>query len=237
MSRRTLIAAAALVLGLPTLAAATGAPSSSAASLGGLSSQSLAAWTITGGPGTPTVAVWDSFTRPNGTNLTGQTTGAGGPAWQVVSGTWTTAANSGRLSSNTQDAAVVVECDQPDLTVVATMTPANGNFSGGLTLKQTGLGFLAVDYSSENGGRIELARMLFGGRTVLAGVTGVGRVTPATLSAAYAGGTITIRLNGVTWLTHTLSGVDEWLYGTSTRAGLYAGADTQSAFDNFRCEY
>jgi hypothetical protein len=234
MSRRILtivIAAAVAVLVLATGITA------SAASLGGLTSRSLGAWVLAGGTGAPTVGVWDPFTRPNGTNLNGQATGGSGAAWQVVSGTWTTTGNAGRLSSTTADAAIVADCGASEATVVATLTLGSPTYSAGLTLLRGPVGFISVDYSSAGGGTIEISRTFFGNRSVLASITGVGRTSPVTLSASYTGGTITVQLNGVSRLSHTLSPTLEWFYGSNTEFGLYADGDTQTTFDNVRCEH
>jgi hypothetical protein len=210
--------------------------SSSAASLGPLASGSLGAWSLTGGTGAPTVAGWDNFTRPNGTNLNGQPTAGGGPAWQVITGTWTNTPN-GAKSSNTADAAIVVDCGSSNLTTTAVMSMPLGNFSAGLTLKATGSWLLTVDYSSASSGRIDIATVFNGTETVLATVTGVGRTSPATLSATYTDGVVTVRLNGVQQLTTTLSWGNALLAGFSTRSGLYADSDALTTFDDFRCEH
>jgi hypothetical protein len=213
------------------------ARTSSAASLGPLAARSLGAWSVTGGTGAPIVSGWDSFTRPNGTNLNGQASGGGGPAWQVITGVWTTSANAAK-SSNTADAAIVVDCGSTNLTTTAALTLPAGTaaFSAGLTLKATGAWLLVVNYSSANSGRLDIATVYGGTTTVLASVTGVGRTSPATLSATYADGTVTVRLNGVPRLTTTLSWGNALLAGFSTRSGLYADADAVTLFDDFRCE-
>ena len=209
----------------------------SAATLGGLTAESLGAWVLPGGAGVPTMAAWDNFARADGTNLNGQATGDNGPAWQVVSGTWTTSANAGKLSVNARDAALVVDCGATNATVTATITlPANGNFSAGLALKQGTAGFLSVEYGHGNSGNIEIARTLSGSRQVLASVTNLGRNSPATLAATYLDGTVTVQLNGVSRLSATLDSATEAVYRPHTRFGLSADNDSLSTFDNFRCE-
>jgi hypothetical protein len=212
------------------------ASTSSAASLGPLASRSLGAWSVAGGTGAPTVSAWDSFTRPNGTNLDGQPTGGGGPDWQVIAGTWSSSPN-GAKSSNTANAAMVVDCGSSNLTTTVVMSMPLGNFSAGLTLKAFGSWLLTVDYSSANSGRIDIATVYNGTQTVLASVTGVGRTSPTTLSATYDDGTVTVRLNGVQRLTTTLSWGNALLAGFSTRSGLYADSDALTTFDDFRCEH
>jgi hypothetical protein len=94
-----------------------------------------------------------------------------------------------------------------------------------------------VDYSSASSGRIDIATVFNGTQTVLASVTGVGRTSPATLSATYTDGVVTVRLNGIQQLTTTLSFGNALLAGFSTRSGLYADSDALTTFDDFRCEH
>jgi hypothetical protein len=231
MARRTFTTVT--IAGLAALVLGTAA-ASSAASLGGLTSQRLSAWVLPGGTGAPTVAAFDSFTRPGNTDLDGQATGGGGPAWQVVAGTWVTIGGAGRADSNTADAAVVTDCGVSEATSVVRLALLNGRFSAGLTLLQGSAGYLAVDYSSDDG--MQLVRVLPGDRSVLT-TASAARISPTTLSATYASGVVTVHLNGGLVLTHQLSDTDRALLGSNTGVGLYADADKQTRFDDFRCEH
>jgi hypothetical protein len=233
MSPRRLTIVAAAVLGALLLA---GAHIASAATLGGVSSRKLGAWTFAGGSGAPTVMAWDGFTRTNGTNLAGVASGGGGPAWQVLAGTWITAGNAARDTPSVTNAAMVVDCALTNATVTVGLSTSPGSFYAGLTLKSVASGYLYVSFRNINGGRIDVGRVVGTTDTPIASVTNVGSPSSATLSATYAAGVVTVRFNGVTVLTTTLSAANVTTFGSSTRYGLYSGNDTQTLFDDFRCE-
>jgi hypothetical protein len=234
-SRRAIIGFGVIVVSLVLATAQL----SSAATLGGVSSEQLGAWDLPGGTGAPTVAAWDDFTRPAEVDLDGQASGGGGPAWSVVSGTWTNGADqtsASQQSADTASAAIVVDCGNPDLTVTAVLTGPTADATG-LVVKRVGSSLLVVQHRDQADGTLEIARIIDGTTTVMATATNVGWVSPGTLSATYDGGEMTVRLDGTTRLTSTLTPADASTFGPSTTAGLVAGNDQQTLFDDFRCEH
>jgi hypothetical protein len=223
---------AAALLALGVLASVHGA---AAASLGPLASGRLGAWQSPARPAVPTVRAWDGFTRPDGTQLANQPTGGGGPAWQVVRGTWTTAGNRAQESANTANAAVLVNCGAGDVNTTVVLSAASA-FSGGLALAGNGTTFLAVNYRSQGGGSVTLTKFAGAASTLLATADRVGSPGTVTLSATYAAGTVTVAVDGAVALTHSLAAGDRTLFGANTLQGLFVDRENRTRFDDFRCE-
>jgi hypothetical protein len=235
MVHRRLLVSICAIVGAATMAAPAAVPVASATSLGGVTSRRLGAWTLTGGSTAPTVLTWDGFTRPVGTDLNNAATG-GGPVWRVIRGTWITATNQAQDKPSAQNAAVVVDCGRVNATVTAVLLPGPTAYAGGVAFKSNGTNLLYAYYRNQSGGSVEVGKVVNGNATPLASSANVGAGVATTVSAAYAGGLVTIRINGVTVLTVSLSAADVTAFGANTRNGLYADNDSQTLFDDFRCE-
>jgi hypothetical protein len=233
MLRRPVRTLASALAAVAVLASVHGA---AAASLGPLTAKRLGAWQWATRPAVPTVRAWDGFTRPDGTLLNNEPTPGGGPVWQVVRGTWTTVGNRAQESANTADAVILVDCRATDVTTSVVLSAGPAAFSGGLALAGSGTTFLSVNYRSQGGGSVTLAKSVGATMTTLATAGNVGSPGTVTLSATYAGGTVTVAVGGTVVITHGLSTADRTLLGSNTRQGLYVDRETRVRFDDFRCE-
>lgn len=203
--------------------AAGGLMTAHAASLGGINSGSLAAWTYPADIEVGPVAC-SSFDLPGG--LAGQPVGCGGGTWSTSGGTWNV--SNGRVKSTAQAAIASVAGPSPYMSASADLIDANQkNRVGGVVVSfdaATGSHLAAVIVGP---GRVELRQVgavttLLGSAPITIGPTARLRITRTTT-------TVTVTVNGATVITVSIaSGVL-----TGTGAGLYHGGGPPVSFDNF----
>lgn|GEM_PF-6277652 len=236
------VAAAPAVAGVLAVALISAA----AASLGGLTSAALDAWSSAAATGAPSVVAWENFDGTNGTNLNGTTTDGGSRTWSRVGGTWTISSN--RAVSTSADSYLHLNASSASRAVEVTVH-RNGatSFDGGPIVdgNSGASDLLSADWTSNSNGSIELWKKVGGGWTLLSAVTGLypGGIATAPSSVtvridAVSTSVVTVSLDGVVRITYTLTAGEQTTFknGTHTYAGIISYNTNQLTFDNFHVD-
>lgn len=225
----------ALVAGL-TLCVAGGSAviAASAASLD-LTARPLDAWSTQLAAAAPAVITCDNFSSDgtlSGRSVTEVTT-CGAFTWTVHTGSWSTSA--GRASADgTAGAAASVAAGAADAAVVAAIVDADtGGRQGGVLLAHDGGDdFLAAVLVGDDPDRVDLVLVDEGAPSVLA--TAATTIAASTrLEIVRVGDQITVQVDGVSLIDHTLTAGELAALGSGTGAGLYASSSTIQ-IDDFR---
>ena len=207
-----------------------------AATLGGITTRTLGAFSVSGGSSAPTVAGCDDFTGTNGVSLNSRAATVAAPCanrtWTVHVGAWTIQSN--RAAANATAAAVATQnVTASGASARVELTSLNtGSRSGGVVVSHNGtttyLAAVAIDGSPD---RTELRLVNAGVPTVLASAN-TPLATTNTIRLSRAGAAVTVELDSSTVLSYTLSAANQTTLGTGTRPGIYSG-NTNVRFDNF----
>ena len=207
-----------------------------AASVGGLTARTLAAFSQPVTVAAPTVAGCDNFTGTTGASMSGRAalnaSACSGRTWTVHAGTWTIQANQA-ASNATASAAATLNTSFVDGSAEVTLAGLNtGGRSGGLVASHDGATtYLAAVMVDGTPDRVELRLVASGVSTLLTTVNPT-FATTNTLRLTRAGSTITVTLNSTLVLTYTLSAGQSGALGTGSRSGLFGG-NASVRFDNF----
>ena len=216
--------------------AAVGALVSATAASLGVTSKQLTTFNQSQVVAAPTILSCDNFSRnaSTGNQVNGRPVqlpaNCGTATWQVNSGSWQI--NGSRASASGPNATATLPAGRTDVSVEATFSRVAGNNRiGGLSFAHSGstrryLAAVLVDGSS-----VELR--LSDGNTVTT-LASVSTTFPSTvrLRATLSAGVVTISINGVLRLTHTLSTASRNVINGNTRAGLYDN-EGSIRFDDF----
>lgn len=206
----------------------------SAASLNGIVTAKIGAWTIPGSTGAPTVVTWTGFTGSNNTRLSGANLEGGG-SWVADIGTWTIQSNQAATNSVSL-ANMSVDVGSNSASAWATLTFGATARAGVMALDNGGVAIYAL-YSKGSGGTIQLYKYS-GGQVLLATVTGVGTPTSAVMGLDATTNVMRVSWNGAVVLSYTLtaSEVGTFKTGTNHRFGIIADSDSLTRFDNFHVD-
>jgi hypothetical protein len=218
----------------------------SASSLGGVTAPGLAGLTMSTSTGAPTVVAYENFTGSNGTNLDNTSTDGGGLTWLADNATWTIQSNSAR-SGNAVDSVLVVNGSSNDGAVEATIYRNGGTtFDAGLIVNGDSItnNMLYVEWRYQSNGELRLSKKVSDSPTTLGSVTALYPGGPSTAPASIVlrlvstSTTVTVYLDGVLMISHSLSGAETTLFKNSTHrwVGLTAVSDTTSTFDNWHLD-
>lgn len=207
-----------------------------AASLGDLTSRSLAEWTQAATITTPTLLTCDDFSRAAATGSALNTRPVQLPAncgaftWTSHLGTWTI--SSGQLAATTTNATATIATGQTDISAETTILNANGS---------SRIAGVAIDHTGST--RIFLVAVLSGpGTAMLQLVNGVAITTLATAAATVTastvlritrnGTTVTVSVNGTLALTYTLTSAQVTTLAAGVRVGLYWNSGSTIRYTN-----
>lgn len=237
--RRFVISAGAVVAMF-----ASGAMIADAATLGGVNSAVLSAFSATGSSGAPSVTAWEDFERSNRTRLDGQITDGGGLTWVAVRGNWRIRQN--RANATRGDVALVVDAGTPDQSAEATLFRGGTTFDFGLVanMNADGSEFIAAELSSASNGQVELWRF-DGAWTLLVAVgnlyTGAASGWPTSTTMrleSTSGGQMRVSLDGSLLIDHTLGPADQSRFKNADHQwfGLHSYYDGASQWDDFHID-
>ena len=211
-----------------------------AASLGGLTSRTLAAKRQLAPAGAPTVVAWENFDGSNGTRMDGRTTTGGGLTWTALRGNWRIRANAAGVNSG--DVALALTAPTPFHSIEATTVRRRTTFDVGVfaNMNASGDEFITAELTDANNGELQVWRYR-SGWTLLTAASNLysgpasGWPTSAQVRLSSAtGGVLTASLDGIAVATFTLSPADQAVFQTSShrRFGLYSYNDGQSRWDD-----
>lgn len=217
-----------------------------AASVGGLTSTALGAWSNVAATGAPTVVAWENFDGTNGTNLNGTTTDGGSRTLSRVGGTWTISSN--RAVSTSADSYLLLNGSSASRAVEVTIH-RNGatSFDGGpIVSGNSGAStLLSADWMSSSNGSIELWKKVGGSWTLLSSVSnlypgGIG-TAPSSVTVridAISSSLVTVSLDGVVRISYTLTASEQTTFknASQTFAGIISYNTNQLTFDNFHVD-
>ncbi len=196
-----------------------------ASTIGGLAAKTLEAWNQSGGVGAPTVLTCDQFSlsAPTGSALNARpvraTAKCGSGTWTVHRGTWTI--TSGQLAANGGGATATINAGQTNMSAQATILNANGSSRvAGVAINHTGATrtFLVGALSGPSTARLLMSNSGSVSTLASASVT----ITATTVvRITRNGATVTVSVNGVLVLTHTLTSGQITTLSGGTRVGLY----------------
>jgi hypothetical protein len=206
-----------------------------AAGLGVLNSGSIGSWSESQTANSPTVISCDDFTGADGA-LSGRSvadpTACGSYAWTTHVGTWSVISDEA-AADGTSGANATLDVSVINATVHATISGLVASRDGGLVLNHDGAStFLAAALLAGGGGTVELRLVDLGVGTTLASAA-LALTAADELSLTRDGSAVTVRVNGVTMISHTLTGGESATLGTGGRAGLYA-SNSNVLFDDLR---
>jgi hypothetical protein len=214
-----------------------------AADLGPIDASPQTAATIDEAPVVPTVYGWDNFDR---TGPLSNAVTPSGAIWRSRAGTWTSDGTAAKLATNTNAASIVIDAPAVDASVVATITPQNGNPRPGLVINDDGTNSMLVVYSQVAGGQLVLMTSQRGVQVTVASAGGLnGQGTPFELRVTSIGTQISVFVDDQLAISYALTGATACLIKhigcegngvPNTGFGLYASRDTGSVFDDFRIE-
>ena len=180
--------------------------------------------------GTITAGLTDTFTRANSGTLG---TAESGQTWWS-SGSVGIVSNKAKFSSGT-NAVALADTGVMDGTFEVTIVAGTGTIDAALVFRADSNGsnfWFAQLYSSTSPG-LRLAKT--GGSStgeVLDGTLAITAGTSYTITVILSGASVTVKVNGTTRITYTMSGADLAAF-TGTYAGLrMASSDTTSTYDN-----
>ncbi|MBI4883664.1 MAG: hypothetical protein HY826_06360 [Actinobacteria bacterium] len=207
-----------------------------AATIGGLTANSLEAWNQAGGVGAPTVLTCDDFSlsAPTGSALNTRPVRAaakcGSGTWTVHRGTWTI--SSGLLQASTSDATATINAGQTNISAQATITNANGGSRiAGVAIDHTGATRIYLVGALSGPGTAQLRLVNGGTVTVLASASATITAT-TTVRITRNGATVTVSVNGVQALSFTLTSAQQTTLAGGTRVGLYWNSGNSIRFTN-----
>lgn len=206
----------------------------SASSLGGLTAESLEAWNQSGTPSTPTILSCDAFAlaAPTGSALASRpvqlAAKCGSATWSVHSGTWTIAG--GRLNPGDGNATATVSAGTTDVSAQATVVSANGNNRvAGIAINHTGATRIYLAGVLSGPGTVQLSLVNGASVTTLASATAT--ITASTVVRITRNGTaVSVSVNGVLRISHTLSAGQVATLAGGTQTGLYFDSGNQIRF-------
>jgi hypothetical protein len=202
----------------------------------GLTSNSLAAFTFTGGPSVPNALAYTDFSGTDGQNITSVPL-ATGQTWTVGAGNWSVSGNEAThnntpmanawVSVGTTSAAVQVNLDFP-----ATARRA------GVTLLGDATSFLYAVIDNGNGGQVLLYKRVGTTSTLLGSATNVGLPSTAVLRVEAFTNTINVYFSGTLVISYTLTSAEVTQFKSSThvRYGIIADSDPQTNFNDFEVD-
>ena len=211
-----------------------------------VSTEQITAQNLGGVSGAPTVYGWDDFDRV--LNLLPGSVSPGGLVWKPQIGTWLLDGATARTSTSNKDANVLMDLPVLDASMVVTITPGTGTARPGVTFNDDGTNNMLLLYSASGGGTLTLSTYFGPTRVFLASTSGVGNPNSSfELRVTSIGPTITVFVNGTLRMTQTLTGTNLCKFkdigagcvpdgNANAGFGLWADADTNSTFDNFRVE-
>ncbi len=208
----------------------------SAASLGGISPASLEAWNQAGTPPTPTILTCDNFALPAATGAALANRPVQLPAkcgagiWSVHRGTWTIAA--GVLDPAGGGATATISAGQTNVSAEATVVSANGNNRlAGVAINHTGATRVYLAGVLVGPGTARL--LLVNGGTVTTIASSAVTITASTVVRITRNGTaVTVSVNGVLAVSHTLTAGQVTTLSGGTRVGLHYNQGNQIRFSN-----
>ncbi len=147
MRRIGLAAAALVVASLPFTTRAF------AASLGPVDGAAQSADVLPQVPNVPTVYGWDNFNR---TMTLNNSVTPSGKVWRSQIGTWVANGTTGKTTTTSPLANIVMDAPTTEVSTVVTITPQGGNPRPGVTINDDGRNALIVQYSQLAAGTISL---------------------------------------------------------------------------------
>ena len=204
--------------------------------LGGLTASSLAAWNQAGTLATPTVLTCDGFALPaaTGSALNGRPVQlpaqCGTGIWSVHRGTWTI--SSGQLDPSGGGATASISAGQTNVSAEATVLNANGSSRvAGVAIDHSGATRIYLVGALSGPGTVQLRLVNGGSVTTLASTTAT--ITASTVVRITRNGTaVTVSVNGVLRISHTLSSGQVTTLSGGTRVGLYFDSGAAIRFSN-----
>lgn len=211
--------------------------SASASTLGGVASRRLFSDELPARP----VTLLASFTVQNNTPITTGTALDYGGTWTVHAGSWSVASGQAQCGSNPACnvlSTISVDAGRRYGSASVALDVSNGlaTRSGGVVLDRSAAGdFLVALYRNVlPGGEVALLKVVGGVSTTLATASTTGRPTAASLRVTRSGATVTVELNGTTYVTHSLSAGDQAVFGANaTRWGIALDSDRNTRVDDF----
>lgn len=207
-----------------------------AGTLGGLTTQQVAAWDAPATISTPAIITCDDFSRASATGSAlanrpvqlPATCGSG--VWSTELGTWTIGA--GQLAASSANATATISAGQTDISATATILNAHGGGRiAGVAIDHSGSTrkYLAATLSGPNTVQLRLVD----GSTITILASASASITATTvIRITRAGSTVTISVNGTLALTYTLSAGQITTVATGTKVGLYWNSGTTVRFTN-----
>jgi len=231
MPRRAWLVVAVIAL------VATTATTAHAARLNGLTARKLTAYALAGQDALPTNLVTENFNYGTATNLAGTTAETLQP-WTVLGGATSLQQKGNVLTCPSVCggggyAAGIVDADKPAAKASVTIRLGQSGQSGLVMNSDAGFtAAIAVLYSANT---VQVVRYTPTSSTFSPSYpTGSLSGSTAVLSATYAAGTYTIRVNGNLVATYPLSAADQTLFGANTYFGVVMyGVTSASELNDF----
>lgn len=238
------LAGSLLAATIASLATSSPIRVASAATVGGVVSVELSAFSQPSTTGAPTVLSWENFDGPNGTNISGTSPDWGPGTWRSIGGVW-------RIQGNQADSNSVslgsINVHNPGLLDAATEVTldrfGSTSFDAGILFNDNDYSVLVLRYRSVGNGTLALYGWN-GGYALLASVSNLypGGVATApatvTMRVRASGATVEAFLDGVLLFTYTLTAAEQSVYKATGHDGygLWTEFDTTTKFDNFHVD-
>jgi hypothetical protein len=227
MLRRSLVIMAAAAVAVAMMAPAH------AAKLGGLTSKKLFAMKQSGVDAVPDPLATENFNYGAATNLSGTSAETGQP-WIILGAANALQQQGNQLTcpsacANGGYAAGIVDADRAAVTASVSMKLGQAGQVGLVMNADAGVtAAIGVLYTANT---VQVARYSSTATTFSAtqSTGNLGTTGTATLSASYAAGTYTIKVNGATKMTYALTGGDIALFGANTYFGVVMYGTTGAA--------
>lgn len=177
----------------------------------------------------------DNFNRADSTT----SMGGGSVTYTVLGGTGGITANKA-YSQGPNPLRAVVDADNADHEVEAIVTPLNNVIQGAILRVIDATNFIIAAWWPGGSPTVRLYKRVAGTDTLLVSSAALPALTvgtPFTLRARVDGAVLTVFVNGVQVVTHTLSGGDMAVFGTQELAGVFingTGTTTAGNFDDLR---
>ncbi len=208
----------------------------SASVLGGLTPNSLAAWTQSSSSGAPTVLTCDNFSlsAATGSALAGRPvqlpSKCGSFTWTIQQGTWTI--SSGQVNPGGSGATATISAGQTDASAEATILSANGNSRvAGVAIDHTGSSLIYLVGALSGPGTAAL--LLVNGGTVTTLASATATINATTVVRITRNGTaVTVSVDGVLRVSYTLTPGEVTTLSGGTKVGLYFDSGNAIRFTN-----
>jgi hypothetical protein len=210
-----------------------------ASTLGGITSNTVTAFSASGVSGAKIVYASDSFTGTTGTNLNARALLVGS-TWSAIAGTWTINSSGQAENVAVSFGRLVTPTSHADIRAIVTdFDSGAGSRASGIVFRSdaTAATFLYVYGVNAGGQQFRLAKYAAGASTDLASVT-VSFTNPATLQVEANGAVVKVYYSGTLLITYTLTTAEQTTYGALGSCGLLNNNTGSKIvqFDDFRVE-